>query len=397
MKNIKFSPPDITDFEIQEVINSLKSGWITTGPKTKEFERKLSEYCGTNRTVCLNSWTAAMELALRLLGIGPGDEVITSAYTYTASASIIHHVGAKIVLVDTQVNSWEMDYDQLADKITKNTKAIIPVDIAGMMCDYDRILTIVNSKAYLFQPSNNFLQSAIKRIFVLADAAHSFGATYKSKKNGTIADFTAFSFHAVKNLTTAEGGSITWRQFPEIENELIYGQFQLLSLHGQNKDALSKSKPGSWEYDILIPGFKCNMTDIAASIGLAQLNRYDSLMQKRISLYKEYFKGLNESRFSIIPHNDSAYHLLLVRINNFNETQRNQVILDLADKGVSTNVHYKPLPMFTAYKNLGFSISDFPNAYNFYKNEVSLPFHTLLTNEDVAYITQSLNEIIQKY
>lgn len=397
MKNVKFSPPDISELEINEVVQTLKSGWITTGPKTKLFESKISNYCNTNKTICLNSWTAAMELALRIIGIGPGDEVITSAYTYTASASIIDHVGAKIILVDTQVNSWEMDYTQLAEKITSRTKAIIPIDIGGMMCDYDKILSIIKDKSYLFKPSDNLFQKSLNRIFVMADAAHSFGATYKGRRNGTIADFTAFSFHAVKNLTTAEGGAITWRKFKDIDDDFIYNQFQLFSLHGQNKDALSKSKPGSWEYDILIPGFKCNMTDIAASIGLVQLERHDLLLEKRRILFNHYEKYLNKHIVSVLPHKDSSFHLLLVRINNVTESQRNQIILEMANKGISTNVHYKPLPMFTAYKNLGFDINDYQNAYDFYKNEISLPFHTLLTEEDVLYVSQNLNEILQNY
>jgi dTDP-4-amino-4,6-dideoxygalactose transaminase len=393
MKKILFSPPDITELEINAVTETLRSGWITTGPKTKQFEKKLSEYCGTSKTVCLNSWTAAMELTLRILGIGPGDEVITSAYTYTASASIIHHVGAKIVLVDTQPNSWEMDYNQLSQKITNKTKAIIPVDIGGNMCDYDKIFQIVNHKSNVFIPSENIFQKALKRVFVLADAAHSFGAIYKGQKNGTIADFTAFSFHAVKNLTTGEGGSITWKKIQGIADEYIYNQFQLLSLHGQNKDALSKSKPGSWEYDILIPGYKCNMTDIMAAIGLVQLERYQDLINRRKELYFFYLKYLNNKKIQIIPHNDSSFHLFMVKLTNFNEFDRNKVILTLSDFGISTNVHYKPLPLFTAYKNLGFDINDFPKAFSYYQNQISLPFHTLLTEEDILYVSEKLNEL----
>jgi dTDP-4-amino-4,6-dideoxygalactose transaminase len=393
MKKILFSPPDITELEINAVTETLRSGWITTGPKTKQFEKKLSEYCGTSKTVCLNSWTAAMELTLRILGIGPGDEVITSAYTYTASASIIHHVGAKIVLVDTQPNSWEMDYNQLSQKITNKTKAIIPVDIGGNMCDYDKIFQIVNHKSNVFIPSENIFQKALKRVFILADAAHSFGAIYKGQKNGTIADFTAFSFHAVKNLTTGEGGSITWKKIEGIADEYIYNQFQLLSLHGQNKDALSKSKPGSWEYDILIPGYKCNMTDIMAAIGLVQLERYQDLINRRKELYSFYLKYLNNKKIQIIPHNNSAFHLFMVKLTNFNEFDRNKVIVTLADLGISTNVHYKPLPLFTAYKNLGFDINDFPKAFSYYQNQISLPFHTLLTEEDILYVSEKLNEL----
>jgi dTDP-4-amino-4,6-dideoxygalactose transaminase len=334
-----------------------------------------------------------MELTLRILGIGPGDEVITSAYTYTASASIIHHVGAKIVLVDTQPNSWEMDYNQLSQKITNKTKAIIPVDIGGNMCDYDKIFQIVNHKSNVFIPSENIFQKALKRVFVLADAAHSFGAIYKGQKNGTIADFTAFSFHAVKNLTTGEGGSITWKKIQGIADEYIYNQFQLLSLHGQNKDALSKSKPGSWEYDILIPGYKCNMTDIMAAIGLVQLERYQDLINRRKELYFFYLKYLNNKKIQIIPHNDSSFQLFMVKLTNFNEFDRNKVILTLSDFGISTNVHYKPLPLFTAYKNLGFDINDFPKAFSYYQNQISLPFHTLLTEEDILYVSEKLNEL----
>lgn len=394
MKKIPFSPPDITDSEINAVAETLRSGWITTGPKTKQFENKLSDYCGTSKTVCLNSWTAAMELALRILGIGPGDEVITSAYTYTASASIIHHVGAKIVLIDTQPNSWEMDYSQLSKKITIKTKAIIPVDIGGMMCDYDKIFEIVKNHSKLFSPSNNVFQKVFNRIFILADAAHSFGASYKDRKNGTIADFTAFSFHAVKNLTTAEGGAITWKRIEGIEDDFIYNQFQLYSLHGQNKDALSKSKPGSWEYDILFPGYKCNMTDLMAAIGLVQLERYDDLLRKRREIYSTYKKLINNNKVQIINHNDSAFHLFLLRILNFDESDRNNLIKKLAEYGISTNVHYKPLPLFTAYKNLGFDIINYPNSFSFYKNEISLPFHTLLSINDIKFISEKINEIL---
>ncbi len=394
MKKIPFSPPDITESEINAVAETLRSGWITTGPKTKQFENKLSDYCGTSKTVCLNSWTAAMELALRILGIGPGDEVITSAYTYTASASIIHHIGAKIVLVDTQPNSWEMDYTQLSEKINDKTKAIIPVDIGGIMCDYDKIYEVVFNKSKLFCPSDNIFQKTLKRVAILADAAHSFGATYKGRKNGTIADFTAFSFHAVKNLTTAEGGSITWKKIDGIENDFIYNQFQLFSLHGQNKDALAKSKPGLWEYDILMPGYKCNMTDIMAAIGLVQLERYDKLLERRKSIYNLYQNYIKNSKVEIVKHKDSSYHLLLVRIPNFNESERNNFIFKLADFGISANVHYKPLPLFTAYKNLGFSIKDYKNSFSFYQSEISLPFHSLLSDEDVIYICDKFNECL---
>jgi dTDP-4-amino-4,6-dideoxygalactose transaminase len=400
MKKIPFSPPDLTDLEIAEVVDTLKSGWITTGPKTKEFEKKLSEYCGTNKTVCLNSWTAAMELALRIIGIGPGDEVITSAYTYTASASIINHVGAKIVLIDTQTDSYEMDYSQLEGKITNKTKAIIPVDIGGLMCDYDKIFEIVHRKKILFNSSDNIFQKSLNRVFVLADAAHSFGATYKGRKNGTIADMTAFSFHAVKNLTTGEGGSITWLPFKGIEDDFIYDQFQLYSLHGQNKDALAKSKPGSWEYDILLPGFKCNMTDIMAAIGLKQLSRYDSMTQRRYEICSMYKQFLSKVNIRFINHlnseNKSSAHLMMCTLLGTSELRRNQIILELANLGISTNVHYKPLPLFTAYKNLGFDIDDFPNAYNNFKSEISLPLNTLLTNDDVKFISNKIEFLLSK-
>jgi dTDP-4-amino-4,6-dideoxygalactose transaminase len=394
MRIIKFSPPDITDQEILSVTDTLRSGWITTGPKTKKFEHNISKYCGTNKTVCLNSWTAAMELALHIIGIGPGDEVITSAYTYTASASIIHHVGAKIVLVDTKKDSWEMDEEDLARKINSNTKAIIPIDIGGIMCDYDKLFQVVNQKKHLFKPSENIFQKSFNRILILSDSAHSFGASYNGVINGNIADFTAFSFHAVKNLTTAEGGAITWRKIPGIEDDDIYNLFQLYSLHGQNKDALSKAKPGSWEYDILLPGFKCNMTDIMAAIGQIQLERYNELLLRRKDLFKLYKTHLNSNKIEIIDHKNSSYHLMLVRIKDSNEQKRNSIISKLADIGISTNVHYKPLPLFTAYKNLGFKISEFPNAYNFYQNEITLPLHTLLSDEDILYISSSINEIL---
>jgi len=398
MKIIKFSPPDISGEEIAEVVDTLKSGWITTGPKTKEFERKLSEYCGTSKTVCLNSWTAAMELALRIIGIGPGDEVITSAYTYTASASIIDHVGAKIILVDTQVDSYEMDYEELERKITSKTKAIIPVDIGGVMCDYDKIFEIVFRKKSFFKASDNILQKSLSRIFVLADAAHSFGATYKGRKNGTIADMTAFSFHAVKNLTTGEGGSITWLPFEGIDDEYIYNQFQLYSLHGQNKDALAKSKPGSWEYDILLPGYKCNMTDIMAALGLVQLNRYEALLKRRYEIFSLYKNLLDLNKIRILNHSTneskSSAHLMMCNLTGLTESRRNEIILNLANLGISSNVHYKPLPLFKAYMKLGYNIKDYPNSFRMYSNEITLPFHTLLSNDDVLYVSKSINELL---
>lgn len=395
--NIPFSPPDITEMEINEVVDTLKSGWITTGPKTKLFERKIAEYTNTSRAVCLNSATAAMELTLRLLGIGEGDEVITSAYTYTASASVIHHVGAKIVLVDAAKDSYQMDYEKLEQVITERTKAIIPVDIAGVMCDYDRIFEIVEKKRHLFKPRNKF-QDKIGRVVVLADAAHSFGSTYKGRKSGEIADFTCFSFHAVKNLTTAEGGAVTWRDISGIDNEEIYKQFMFLSLHGQSKDALAKAKIGGWEYDIVFPGYKCNMTDIMASLGLSQLQRYPTLLKRRREIIKLYNHGLKGCNVDILEHFGNEYssngHLYMVRLLGKNEADRNNVIIQMAQKGIATNVHFKPLPLLTAYKNMGFDIEDYPNAYAQYANEITLPLHTMLSNEDVKYICESLKKAI---
>lgn len=397
--NIPFSPPDITEMEINEVVDTLKSGWITTGPKTKLFERKIAEYTNTSRAVCLNSATAAMELTLRLLGIGEGDEVITSAYTYTASASVIHHVGAKIVLVDTAKDSYQMDYEQLEKVITERTKAIIPVDIAGVMCDYDRIFEIVEKKRHLFKPRNKF-QDKIGRVVVLADAAHSFGSTYKGRKSGEIADFTCFSFHAVKNLTTAEGGAVTWRDISGIDNEEIYKQFMLLSLHGQSKDALAKAKIGGWEYDIVFPGYKCNMTDIMASLGLSQLQRYPSLLKRRREIIELYNHGLKGCNVDILEHFENEYssngHLYMVRLLGKNEADRNNVIIQMAQKGIATNVHFKPLPLLTAYKKMGFDIEDYPNAYEMYKNEISLPMHTLLTDEQIKYVVNCLEKILEE-
>ncbi|MGG4040953.1 DegT/DnrJ/EryC1/StrS family aminotransferase [Bacillus smithii] len=395
---IPFSPPDISEIEIEEVIDTLKSGWITTGPKTKLFEKKIAEYCNTSKSVCLNSATAAMEMTLRLLGVGEGDEVITSAYTYSASASVIHHVGAKIVLVDNAKDSFHMDYDQLEKAITEKTKVIIPVDIAGVMCDYEKIFEIVNRKQHLFSPSNE-LQKAISRVIVLADAAHSFGATYKGKKSGEVADFTCFSFHAVKNLTTAEGGAVTWRDIPGIDNEEIYKQFMLFSLHGQSKDALAKTKLGAWEYDIVYPGYKCNMTDIMASLGLAQFQRYPEILEKRKEIIEKYDRALQDYNVDVLKHYGSSFsssgHLYLVRLIGKDENYRNKVIERMAENGIATNVHYKPLPMHTAYKNLGFSIKDYPNAYKMYENEITLPLHTCLTDEQVEYVIQTFKEIIE--
>ena len=393
-KNIPFSPPDITDVEIENVIEVLKSGWITTGPKTKEFERKIADYCNTNRAICFNSATAGMEMTLRLLGIKEGDEVITSAYTYTASASVINHVGAKIVLVDTGVDSYEMDYEKLEEAITEKTKAIIPVDLAGVMCDYDKIFEIVNRKKDLFK-ANNEIQEAIGRVAVLADGAHSFGASYKGKMAGSVADFTSFSFHAVKNLTTAEGGAVTWNSIDGIDDEEIYKRFNCLSLHGQTKDALAKTKIGSWEYDIIEPAYKCNMTDIMAAIGLAQLSRYEDLLNYRRDIIARYDKELMcRDDIHVLKHFTQDYtssgHLYLIRLVGKDENFRNEVISNMAEAGIATNVHYKPLPMLTAYKNLGFNIEDYPNAFNMYKNEITLPLNTTINLEQVEYVINML-------
>ena len=394
---IKFSPPDITEQEIAEVVDTLRSGWITTGPKTKKFEEKLREYVNAERIVCLNSATASMELGLRLFGIGEGDEVITSAYTYSASASVIHHVGAKIVLVDTNKEDKFMDLKALEDAITEKTKVIIPVDLAGKPCKYDEIFEIVEKKKALFKP-NNKLQEKIGRVIVMADAAHSLGAVYKGKPSGSIADFTCFSFHAVKNFTVAEGGSVTWNRDLGLDNDEIYREFQLLSLHGQSKDALSKMKPGSWEYDIVAPNYKCNLTDIASGIGLAQLKRYPNLLKRRFEIVERYNRGFEGTRIKPFVHFEedrkSCCHLYIVNIDGASEEERNEIIIKMAERGISTNVHYKPLPMHTAYKNLGFDIKDYPNAYDNYKSEITLPLHTLLTDEQVDYVIENLKALV---
>lgn len=397
MDYIKFSPPDITDADIDSLCETLKSGWITTGPKTKLFEKKIAEYCNTNRAVCLNSATACMEMTLRVLGIGAGDEVITSAYTYSASCSVICHVGAKPVLIDTGKDSFQMDYSALENAITEKTKAIIPVDLAGVMCDYDKIFDIVEKKKNLFKAEND-IQKKIGRVAVLADAAHAFGASRNGKICGSVADFTAFSFHAVKNLTTAEGGAVTWKDIDGIDNDYIYKKFMLLSLHGQSKDALEKTQKGSWEYDIVYPGFKCNMTDIMASIGLTQLARYDDILQRRRELIEIYNEGLKNEDVQILKHYDnfskSSGHLYLVRLNGKDETFRNNLIIKMEDCGVATNVHYKPLPMHTAYKNMGFDIKDYPNSFNMYKNEITLPLNSLLTDEEARYVVDSFRKCL---
>lgn len=397
MNYIKFSPPDITDAEIDSVCEALKSGWITTGPRTKLFEKRIAEYCNTSRAVCLSSATACMEMALRVLGIGEGDEVITSAYTYTASCSVICHVGAKPVLVDTGVNSFQMDYAALENAITDKTKAIIPVDLAGVMCDYDKIFEIIEKKKDLFKAKNS-IQEKIGRVAILADAAHAFGASRNGEKCGSVADFTAFSFHAVKNLTTAEGGAVTWRDIDGVDNDYIYKQFMLLSLHGQSKDALEKSQKGNWEYDIMYPGFKCNMTDIMAAIGLAQLDRYNDILKKRRRIIEIYNEGLKNENVQVLTHYDdiskSSGHLYLVRLNEKDEAFRNNLIIKMEDCGIATNVHYKPLPMHTAYKNMGFDIKNYPNSFNMYKNEITLPLHNLLTEEEARYVVDSFKKCL---
>lgn len=397
IKKIPFSPPDITESEVYLVSEALRSGWITTGPKTKEFERLIAMCCQTDQAVCLNSATACMELILRVLGVGPGDEVITSAYTYTATASVTCHVGAKVVMVDTAPDSFEMNYDKLADAITEKTKVVLPVDLAGVVCDYDKIFAAVESKKHLFSPAND-IQKAYGRVIVLADAAHAFGAKWHGKMCGEIADFTSFSFHAVKNLTTAEGGALTWRNHDGVDNESLYKQFQLLSLHGQNKDALAKTRLGAWEYDIVAPYYKCNMTDVMAGIGLAQLKRYPEMLYRRRQIIERYNEGLKGRNVQVLDHfgddHSSSGHLYLVRLLGEDVEYRNAVIERMAERGIACNVHYKPLPMMTAYKNLGFDIVDYPNAYNQYHNEITLPLHTSLTNEDVEYVISNFVDII---
>lgn len=399
MKNmhIAFSPPDITEEEIAEVADTLRSGWITTGPKTKLFEKQIAAYCHTSRAVCLNSATACSEMTLRVLGIGPGDEVITSAYTYTASASVIQHVGAKIVLVDVQPDSYEMDYEKLEAAITEKTKAIIPVDLGGVICDYERIFEIVERKKELFHAETE-LQKKIGRIAVVADGAHAFGAVKKGKHSGEFADFTSFSFHAVKNLTTAEGGAVVWKDIEGVDNEEIYKQYMLLSLHGQSKDALAKTQLGAWEYDIVAPYFKCNMTDIMASLGIVQLRRYPALLQRRKEIIEMYNEGLKDLDVQILRHFGEDYassgHLYLVRVNGKNREECNQIIRKMAEAGVATNVHYKPLPLLTAYKDLGFDIKEYPNAYAMFENEITLPLHTKLSDEEVQYVIDVFKQCV---
>lgn len=403
IRNIPFSPPDIGEDEIEEVVAALKSGWITTGPRTKELERKVADFCNTQRAVCLNSSTAAMELVLRLFNIGPGDEVIVPAYTYTATASVVCHVGASPVMVDVEKDSFHLDYEALEEAITSNTKAIIPVDYAGVPEDYDRIMDIVKRKATIFNPVGEY-QKALGRVIVLADSAHGYGAEYKGRKTGEDADFTTFSFHAVKNFTTSEGGAVTWKSLKGVDNEDIYKAFMLFSLHGQSKDALAKTKPGSWEYDIVAPLYKCNMTDIHAAIGLGQMKRYKNLLAKRSNIIDAYTRGLakktKDSKIDniwILKHKSETYrssgHLFVVRFLGKDESYRNKFIEEMAKEGVACNVHYKPLPMLTAYKNMGFKIEDYPNAYDQYKCEITLPLHTRLSDEDVEYICKTFNKI----
>lgn len=399
-KSIPFSPPDITEAEIKNVEEVLRSGWITTGPKTKELERKLADFIGIDNVACLGSATASLELALRIMGIGKDDEVITCAYTYTATAAVIDHVGAKIVFVDSMPDSVEIDYDAVEKAITEKTKAIIPIDLAGVPCDYDRLFDIVERKKSLFRPCGRY-QEALGRVAVIADAAHALGASYKGAMIGSVADFSAFSFHAVKNFTTAEGGALTWRKPGGIDNEEIYKLIQQLSLHGQSKDALAKDECGTWEYDIIGTWYKCNMTDIMAGIGLAQLERYESLLEKRRAYIEKYDAALRPLGVQTLVHfsdeHISSGHLYLTRVPGISDKERREIIVRMAGAGIATNVHYKPLPMMTAYKNLGFDIADFPNARAYYENEITLPLYTRLTDEDIDYIIENYSSIIKEY
>lgn len=397
---IPFSPPDVGELEIEEVAEALRSGWITTGPRVKELERRIAKYIGVNKACCLNSQTACAEMALRILGIGEGDEVITSAYTYTATASVVCHVGAKLILIDTQPDGLEMDYDAVERAITERTKAIIPVDLGGVPCDYDRIFEIVESKKSLFKPSND-IQAAIGRIAICADTAHAFGAKWHGRMVGSIADFSSFSFHAVKNLTTAEGGALTWRTIDGIDDEEIYHQLQLLSLHGQSKDALAKTKLGAWEYDIVGTYYKCNMTDIMGAIGLKQFERYPKMLEHRKEIIRRYDEAFRLLGLQTLNHYTDKYessgHLYITRVPGITPEQRNEIIIKIAEQGVATNVHYKPLPMHTAYKKIGFDIMDYPNAYNYFANEITLPLHTCLSDEDVEYVVKSYTDILKEY
>lgn len=406
LRNISFSPPDMGEAEGRMVVEAILSGWVTTGPKTKEFEQKIAEYCHTQKVVCLNSATAAMEMALRLIEVGPEDEIIIPAYTYTATASVTQHVGARLIFVDSQNDSVEMDYDKLASAITERTKVIMPVDLGGIVVNYDKVFAVVEAKKHLFRPSNE-IQKAIGRVIVVADAAHAFGAKWQGKMCGEIADFTSFSFHAVKNLTTAEGGALTWknisnrvREDGQDWNEYLYKRSQLYSLHGQNKDALAKTKLGAWEYDIIGPWYKCNMTDIMAGIGLAQFERYQGMLERRQEIVRRYDEGLKDCKVALLSHKGadwcSSHHLYLVRLLGKSVEERNEIIVKMAERGIACNVHYKPLPMMTAYKALGFDIKDFPNAYLLYENEVTLPLHTKLSDEDVEYVIENFVDIINR-
>lgn len=420
LRNVSFSPPDMSEAEIEQVADAMRSGWITTGPKTKEFENKIAKYVGTQKAVCLNSATAAMEMALRLIGVGFGDEVIVPAYTYTATASVTQHVGCKVVMVDSQKDKVEMDYDKLAEAITEHTKVICPVDLGGVVCDYDKIFAVVEAKKHLFHP-NNEIQKKIGRIVIAADDAHAFGAQWHGKMAGSIADFSSFSFHAVKNLTTAEGGAMTWNlpfgnevvnlddnfdYFPTVSkkegetwNEMLYRISQLLSLHGQNKDALAKTQLGAWEYDVIGPWYKCNMTDIMAGIGLAQLSRYQGLLERRRHIISIYDSALKDLPVAVLNHYGEDFagsgHLYITRLLGHTDEERSEVIIKMAERGIACNVHYKPLPMMTAYKSLGFDIANYPNAYHLFENEVTLPLHTRLTNEDVEYVISNYVDIIK--
>ena len=398
--NIPFSPPDISELEIQEVAEALRSGWITTGPRTKELERQIAAFCGTEKAVCLNSQTACAEMALHILGVGPGDEVIVPAYTYTASASVVCHVGAKLVLMDSREDSFEMDYDKVEAAINENTKAIIPVDLGGVPCDYQRIYEIVERKKSLFRP-NSKVQEALGRVAIMADTAHALGASCGDKMAGSLADFSSFSFHAVKNFTTAEGGALTWNNIPGIDNEEIYHQVQLLSLHGQSKDALAKTQLGAWEYDIVGPWYKCNMTDIMAAIGLVQMKRYPGMLARRKEIIGRYNAAFHPLGVETLPHftasHTSSGHLYITRVPGITLEQRNEIIIKMAERGVACNVHYKPLPMHTAYKNMGFSIEDFPNAYTRFENEITLPLHTCLTDEQIDYVIECYTDILKEY
>lgn len=401
MRHVLFSPPDITEAEISEVVDALKSGWITTGPKTKKLEQLVAERCHTSKAVCLNSNTACAEITLRILGIGIGDEVIVPAYTYTATASVVEHVGARLVMIDCEHGKFTMDYEKLEAAITERTKAIIPVDLFGIPCGYDTIFDIVERKKNLFHPNDNPIQKALNRVIVMADGAHSFGASYKKFPIGSVADFTNFSFHAVKNLTTAEGGAVVWRDIEGIDNDELYHQYMLLSLHGQSKDALAKTKLGAWEYDIIGPWYKCNMTDVTAGIGLAQMKRYKGLLARRKEIIRRYDEAFKPLGIEVLNHytedHQSSGHLYITRVPGISLEQRQEIIVKMAEEGIACNVHYKPLAMMTAYKNMGFDIKDYPNAYKRFENEITLPLHTKLTDEEVEYVIEKYEEIIKKY